>query len=88
MATQEVYEPAARFGHASFSLNNRVYVWGGLTVGLETGSEADKIKLRLGSCIEQFKPDREVWRRVNCKERHPTDPCMCKGNDCSAAYDS
>ena len=25
---------------------------------------------------------------VNCKERHPTDPCMCKGNDCSAAYDS
>ena len=63
MATEEVYEPTARFLHASFSLNNRVYVWGGLTVDFETGSEADKIKL--GSCIEQFNSDLEVWRQLN-----------------------
>ena len=63
MATQEVYEPAARFYHISFSLNNRVYVWGGRTVDFETGSEADKIKLR--SCVEQFNPDLEVWRQFN-----------------------
>ena len=29
----------------------------------ETGSEADNIKL--GSCIEQFNPDLEVWRQLN-----------------------
>ena len=63
MATEEVYEPDARLWHASFSLNNRVYVWGGETVDIETGSEADKIKL--GSCIEQFNPDLEVWRQLN-----------------------
>ena len=63
MATQEVYEPAARFWHASFSLNNRVYVWGGRTVNFETGSEANEIKLR--SCIEQFNSDLEVWRQLN-----------------------
>ena len=63
MATQEVYEPAARFFHVCFSLNNRLYVWGGRTVGFETGSEADKIKL--GSCIEQFNPDLEAWRQLN-----------------------
>ena len=80
MATQEVYEPAARFYHVCFSLNNRLYVWGGRTidtctidyvtysiygrtVDFETGSEANKIKLR--SCIEQFNPDLEVWRQFN-----------------------
>ena len=63
MATQEVYEPAVRFFHVCFSLNNRVYVWGRETVDFETGSEADKIKL--GSCIEQFNPDLEVWRQLN-----------------------
>ena len=63
MATQEVYEPAGRFWHASFSLNNRLYVWGGRTVDFENGSEADKIKLK--SCIEQFNPDLEVWRQLN-----------------------
>ena len=63
MATLEVYEPAARFCHASFSLNNRAYVWGGRTVDFETGSEADQNKL--GSCIEQFNPDLEVWRQLN-----------------------
>ena len=57
------HEPAARFFHASFSLNNRVYVWGGQTVDVVTGSEADNIKLR--SCIEQFNPDLEVWRQLN-----------------------
>ena len=59
----QVYEPAARFWHASYSLNNQVYVWGGRTVDFETGSEANKIKLR--SCIEQFNPDLEVWRQLN-----------------------
>ena len=63
MATQEVYEPAARYFHVCFSLNNRVYVWGGRTVDLETGLEADEIKL--GSCIEQFDPDLEDWRQLN-----------------------
>ena len=63
MATQELYEPASRFYHASFSSNGRQYVWGGRTVDFETGSEDDLIKL--GSCIEQFDPRHEVWRQLN-----------------------
>ena len=63
MATQESYEPASRFYHASFSANGRQYVWGGRTVDFDTGSEDALIKL--GSCIERFDPCHEVWRQLN-----------------------
>ena len=62
MARKELYEPAARLFHTSFSSNGRLYVRGGRTVHFETGSEDDLIKLR--SCIEQFDPCREVWLQL------------------------
>ena len=63
MARQQVFSPAPRLLHVSFSAKRLLYVWGGWTVDFEAGSEADRIKLR--TCIEQFDPDLEVWRQLN-----------------------
>ena len=65
MATQELQlnEPAARFKHAAFSVEGRVYVRGGRTADFEFGSEDEKIKL--ATCIEQFDPYLEVWCQLN-----------------------
>ena len=68
MATQELQlnEPAARFYHAAFSVEGRVYVRGGRTADFELGSEDEKIKL--ATCIEQFDPYLEVsWRQLNTR---------------------
>ena len=50
MATKELYEPAARFYHVSFSVEGKVYLWGGLTQDLVSGDR-----------IEQFDPYLETW---------------------------
>ena len=64
MATNAVYEPSARFLHSAFSIDRRVYVWGGRTDDLESGSEDGK--LELANSIEQFDPPfLEVWRQLN-----------------------
>ena len=65
MPTQEMQlnEPAARFNHAAFSVEGRVYVRGGRTADFELGSEDEKIKL--ATCVEQFDPYLEVWRQLN-----------------------
>ena len=65
MATRELQpnEPAARFYHAAFSVEGRVYVRGGRTTDLELGSEDEKIEL--ANCIEQFDPHLEVWRQLD-----------------------
>ena len=65
MATRkpQLNEPAARFYHAAFSVEGRVYVRGGETTDFELGSEDKKIKLN--TCIEQFDPYLEVWRQLN-----------------------
>ena len=63
MARQQAYEPVSRLFHISFPAKRLLYVWGGQTVDIETGSEAVKIKLK--SCIEEFNPDLEVWRQLN-----------------------
>ena len=59
MATKELYEPSARFLHSAFSIDGRVYVWGGRTDDFESG------KLKLANSIEQFDPFLEVWRQLN-----------------------
>ena len=56
MASTELYEPAAREGHASSSVDGRVYVWGGLT----QDSSEDAL-----SSIQQFDPYLEVWSQLN-----------------------
>ena len=58
MATKAVYEPSARFSHVGFSIDRRVYVWGGRTDDFEGGSEDSK--LELANSIE-FDPFLEVW---------------------------
>ena len=59
MATNDLYEPSARFLHSAFSIDKRVYVWGGRTDDFESGSEDGK--LELANSIEQFDPFLEVW---------------------------
>ena len=51
-------EPVARRDHASFSVDGRVYVWGG---DIQGSLEDDK----LASSIEQFDPYLEVWSQFN-----------------------
>ena len=60
MASKELYEPTARFGHVSFLAEGKVYLWGRET---QDGSEDDGIKL--ANCIEQFDPYLEVWSQFN-----------------------
>ena len=83
MATRELQlnEPAARFYHAAFSVERRVYVRGGLTADFDLYSEDEKIEL--ATCIEQFDPYLEVWRQLNTSGTpHPglvTPCCMSFG---------
>ena len=58
-----MYEPAARFDDVSFLVEGKVYLWGGRTQGLPSGSKDDIIKLT--NYIEQFDPYLEVWSRLN-----------------------
>ena len=61
MATRkELYEPAARFDHVSFSVEEKLYLWGGKIQGLISGSKNDGIE-----CIEQFDLCLEVWSPLN-----------------------
>ena len=59
----KLYEPSARSFQTSFSVEGRVYVWGGVCQDVVSGSENDITKLR--SCIERFDPYLEVWTRIN-----------------------
>ena len=56
-------EPAARFYHASCSIESGVLVRGGRTLGYESGSMDARI--RLANVIELFDPYLEVWRQLN-----------------------
>ena len=56
-------EPAARFYHASCSIESGVLVRGGRTLDLESGSKDSRIKL--AKVIELFDPYLEVWRQLN-----------------------
>ena len=63
MATQQFYEPTARFHHSSFSVRSGVLVRGGRTIDYESGSEDAKIQL--ANTIERFDPYFEVWCQLN-----------------------
>ena len=63
MASKKLYEPAARYDHISFSIEGKVYLWGGQTQDTVSGSKDDTIKL--ANCIEQFDPYLEVWSQLN-----------------------
>ena len=63
MATLQVYEPAARFNHASCSIKSGAFVRGGRTSDFESGSRDTRIKL--AKVIELFDPYLEVWRQLN-----------------------
>ena len=59
----KLYEPSARLLQTSFSVEGRVYVWGGASQDAVSGSKDDITKL--ASSIEQFDPYLEVWTRLN-----------------------
>ena len=63
MASKKLYEPSARYGQTSFSVEGRVYVWGGASQDAVSSSKDDITKL--ASSIEQFDPYLEVWTRLN-----------------------
>ena len=57
----KLYEPVARGGHISFSINGNMYVWGGVTHDDEDESSSDGI---LANSIEQFDPYLEMWTHI------------------------
>ena len=63
MASKKLYEPTARIYQTSFSVEGRVYVWGGVSQDAVSGSKDDITKL--ASSIEQFDPYLEVWTQLN-----------------------
>ena len=63
MATPKLYEPAARFKHASCTVKSGAFVRGGRTPDYESGSKDARIKL--ANSIELFDPYLEVWRQLN-----------------------
>ena len=63
MASNKLYEPAARCGHVSFSVQGQMYLWGGVPQDLVSGLKDDRIKL--ANCIERFDPYLEEWRQLN-----------------------
>ena len=64
LSEPELYEPSARFRHAAFSNDERVYVWGGRTDVYESCSDGEE-RIKLASSIEQFNPHLKVWRQLN-----------------------
>ena len=58
MANQKLYEPPARLHHVSFSVEGKVYLWGGVTQDLLSGHR-DEL-----ACIEQFDPYLEIWSQL------------------------
>ena len=58
------YEPAARLHHVSCLVEGKVYLWGGETQDLPSGSK-DDIIIKLANCIELFDPYLEVWSQLN-----------------------
>ena len=66
----ETRTPAARFYHASCSIERGVFLRGGRTRGLESGLQ--KAKITLINVIELFDPFREVWRQlITTGTHHP-----------------
>ena len=65
MATSKLYEPAARFSHANCSIESGVFLRGGRTSDLESGSRDARIKLANVHVIDLFDPYLEVWRQLN-----------------------
>ena len=63
MASKKLYEPTVRKYQASFSVEGRVYVWGGASQDAVSGSKDGITKL--ASSIEQFDPYLEVWAQLN-----------------------
>ena len=63
MATPKLYEPAARYYHASCSIKSGAFVRGGRTSDFESGWRKSRIKL--ANSIELFDPYLEVWRQLN-----------------------
>lgn len=63
MEAREFYEPSARSYHAAISVEERVYVRGGVTADFASCSKDEKLKL--ANCIEQFDPCLEVWHQLN-----------------------
>ena len=57
---RNLYEPAARLAHVSFSAEGNVYLWGGATQDLSS-EHLDELARR----IEPFDPYLEVWCRLN-----------------------
>ena len=60
MANQKLYEPPARLDHVSFSVEGKVYLWGGATQHLSSEYPDE-----LARHIEQFDPYLEIWSRLN-----------------------
>ena len=60
MANKELYEPAARLYHVSFSVEGKVYLWGGATQDLSSGHLDE-----LARHIEHFDPYLEIWSPLN-----------------------
>ena len=63
MASKKLYEPSARCCQTSFSVEERVYVWGGVSQDFRSSSKEDITKL--ASSIEKFDPYLEVWTQLN-----------------------
>ena len=70
MASAKLYEPTARGGHASFSVQGRVYVWGGDTQdSLGDGKLADSIEI--------FDPYLEEWNQLGTAGTPPLSGSFC-----------
>ena len=60
MATKKLYEPAARFDHASFLVEGKVNLWGG-----KTQDSVSEHQNELARRIEQFDPYLEIWSQLD-----------------------
>ena len=69
MATLKLYEPAARFFHASCSLESGVFVRGGCTSDFKSGSKDARIKL--ANSIELFDLYLEAGRKFKLTRQGP-----------------
>ena len=70
MTSAKLYEPTARGGHASFSVQGRVYVWGEDTQdSLGDGKLADSIEI--------FDPYLEEWNHLGTAGTPPLSGSFC-----------
>jgi hypothetical protein len=63
MANKKYDEPAARFDHVSFLIEEKVCLWGGVTQDVVSGDQDEIIKL--AHRIEQFDPYLKIWSQLN-----------------------